>query len=83
MSGSAGPIGRCVALTSKVVPVEDADEELITTAEVAKRLGVTSRAVTSWIKTGVLTPAFTTPGGKYRWRWSEVQRQLREQQRDE
>ncbi|MGH3933287.1 MAG: helix-turn-helix domain-containing protein [Pseudonocardiaceae bacterium] len=65
------------------MPVQDADEPLIITAEVAKRLGVTSRAVTSWIQTGVLTPAFTTPGGRYRWRWSEVQQQLREQQQRE
>ncbi|MGQ0778049.1 MAG: helix-turn-helix domain-containing protein [Pseudonocardiales bacterium] len=57
----------------------DADP-LITTGEVAKRLGVTPGAVGKWARTGQLTPAVTTPGGRYRWRWTEVERQMREWQ---
>jgi excisionase family DNA binding protein len=56
------------------------DEELITSGEVARRLGVTTRAVGRWVARGMLTPAVTTPGGRYRFRWSEVTAQLREQQ---
>lgn len=52
-------------------------EPLITSGQVAKRLGVVTRTVTRWVNEGVLTPAITTPGGKYRFRWTEVQRQLR------
>ncbi|MGH4025510.1 MAG: MerR family DNA-binding transcriptional regulator [Pseudonocardiaceae bacterium] len=57
------------------------DEPLITTGEVARRLGVTTSAVDRWAQRGMLTPAVTTPGGRYRWRWSEVEQQLHEQRR--
>ncbi|MGH3814189.1 MAG: MerR family DNA-binding transcriptional regulator [Pseudonocardiaceae bacterium] len=60
------------------------DEPLITTGEVARRLGVTTSAIGRWVQRGLLTPAVVTPGGRYRWRWSDIERQLREQrQRDE
>jgi excisionase family DNA binding protein len=54
-----------------------ADEALLTSAEVAKRLAVTPRSVTMWVQQGKLTPAIVTPGGRYRFRWSEVEAQLR------
>jgi len=53
------------------------DEPLITSGEVARRLGVTTGAIGAWVRQGVLTPAFRTPGGRNRFRWSEVQEQLR------
>ena len=41
-------------------------------------------AVARWVQNGTLVPTITTPGGRYRWLWSDVERQLREQrQRDE
>jgi excisionase family DNA binding protein len=58
------------------------DEPLITSGEVARRLGVTTGAIGAWVRQGVLTPAFRTPGGRNRFRWSEVQEQLREQRRE-
>ncbi|GAA0909905.1 MerR family DNA-binding transcriptional regulator [Pseudonocardia zijingensis] len=60
------------------------EEPLISSGDVARRLGVTTRAVGRWVARGMLTPAVTTPGGRYRFRWSEVQAQLRElRQKDE
>lgn len=61
-------------------------EPFLTSGEVAERLGVTSRAVDRWVQRGILAPAVITPGGRYRWRWSEVQVQMedwrkREEQR--
>ncbi|MCA1674196.1 MAG: helix-turn-helix domain-containing protein [Pseudonocardiaceae bacterium] len=59
-------------------------EPFLTSGQVAERLGVTSRAVARWVQKGMLKPTLTTPGGRYRWKWSDVERQLREQrQRDE
>jgi excisionase family DNA binding protein len=55
------------------------DEPLITTGDVARRLGVTSRAVSRWVARGMLKPAVTTPGGRHRFLWSEVVEQLRAQ----
>jgi excisionase family DNA binding protein len=60
--------------------VPESDDELITSGEVARRLGVTPRAVGRWVARGLIKPAVTTPGGRYRFRWSEVAAQLREQQ---
>ncbi|HEY0638723.1 MAG TPA: helix-turn-helix domain-containing protein [Pseudonocardiaceae bacterium] len=54
------------------------DEPLISSGEVARRLGVNTRTVSRWVAEGVLRPAFTTPGGRYRFLWPEVAQQLRE-----
>ncbi len=56
------------------------DEELIPSGEVARRLGVTTHAVGRWVAKGLLAPAVVTPGGRYRFRWSEVTAQLKAQQ---
>ncbi|MBA2308551.1 MAG: helix-turn-helix domain-containing protein [Pseudonocardiales bacterium] len=54
------------------------DDRLITSGDVARRLGVGTRTVGAWVRRGWLRPAVTTPGGRYRFRWSEVTEQLRE-----
>lgn len=53
-------------------------EPYLTTGQVAERLGVTRRAVNKWVTSGVLAPTLRTPGGRLRWHWSDVERQLRE-----
>jgi DNA-binding transcriptional MerR regulator len=58
--------------------VPDLEEPLITSGEVGRRLGVTPRAVGSWVRKGLIKPAVVTPGGRYRFRWSEVVEQLRQ-----
>jgi excisionase family DNA binding protein len=56
--------------------VEGAGEELMTSSELAKRLGVSTRTVSRWVQQGRLEPTFTTPGGQFRYAWQDVRRQL-------
>ncbi len=41
--------------------------EYLTTGQVAKTLGLSINALQQWAKQGIVTPAFTTPGGRMRW----------------
>jgi excisionase family DNA binding protein len=52
------------------------DEGLLTSHDVARRLGVNRRTVARWVREGRLTPAYTTPGGQHRFHWEDVRRQL-------
>jgi excisionase family DNA binding protein len=56
---------------------EEPDAPLLTSSDVAKRLGVTRRTVSHWVQVGKLIPTVTTLGGQYRFRWSDVQEQMR------
>lgn len=56
----------------------DRDDPLISSGEVARRLGVTTSTVSAWVRQGLITPAVRTAGGRLRFRWSQVERQLRE-----
>jgi excisionase family DNA binding protein len=51
---------------------------LLTTGELARELGVSRGAVLKWATDGLITPAFTTPGGHLRWDLDDVLRQVRE-----
>jgi excisionase family DNA binding protein len=51
---------------------------LLTTGELARELGVSRGAVLKWANDGLITPAFTTPGGHLRWDLDDVRRQVRE-----
>ena len=51
----------------------------MSSGDVARRLGVSVGTISRWVRDGVLIPAFTTVGGRHRFRWSEVETQLREQ----
>jgi excisionase family DNA binding protein len=50
----------------------------VSTAEAAARIGVNLRTLQQWAKDHVVEPAFTTPGGHYRWDVDALRRQLRE-----
>ena len=54
------------------------DERLIGSGEVARRLGVAPSTVASWVRQGWIKPALRTAGGRLRFYWSDVQRELRE-----
>jgi 8-oxo-dGTP diphosphatase len=41
--------------------------DYLTTGQVARELGLSINALQQWAKDGVVTPAFTTPGGRMRW----------------
>ena len=60
------------------VAASDREEPLLSSGEVAKRVGVSTSTVSSWVRQGWLTPHIRTAGGRLRFRWSDVERQLRE-----
>jgi excisionase family DNA binding protein len=53
------------------------DARLETTRDIARRLNVSPRTIARWVEIGVLVPEVTTPGGQYRFKWEDVQAQLR------
>ena len=55
---------------------------LLTTSELAKRLGVAARTLQRWRQDGVITPAFVTVGGQARWDEADVRSQLRKLQEE-
>jgi len=70
-------------LPSTIVQADrDSDETLLTTGQVAKRLGVRPSTVSAWVRQGVLVPFFRSRGGRNRFRWPEVEAQLRQYGRD-
>ncbi|MCA1195332.1 MerR family transcriptional regulator [Saccharopolyspora sp. 6V] len=50
---------------------------LITSAELGRRLGLSRRTISLYAKRGWITPAITTPGGQYRWRYDDVLAEMR------
>jgi excisionase family DNA binding protein len=57
---------------------EDPGEQLLTTAQAAKLLGVSARTLARYAEQGDLSPTVILPSGHYRWAMSDVRRQLRE-----
>ncbi|WP_233159505.1 helix-turn-helix domain-containing protein [Pseudonocardia sp. MH-G8] len=53
-------------------------EEYVTTAEAAKELGISRQSLARYVARGWLVPTRTLPSGHYRWRMSDLERQLRE-----
>ena len=52
-------------------------DDLLTTAQVARRLGVSSRTLVRYAERGYVTPAMVLPSGHRRWRLEDVTEQLR------
>lgn len=53
-------------------------EELLTTTQVAKIVGVSRQTLVRYEERGWVTPARVLPSGHRRWRLSDLERQLRE-----
>lgn len=61
-------------------------DELLTTAQVARELGISARTLVRYAERGYVAPAMVLPSGHRRWRLGEVREQLaalREQDVDE
>ena len=66
--------------------MSDEDPPLITSSELARRLGLARRTISMYAKRGLITPAVVTPGGQYRWKYEDVvneMHRLAEQRRRE
>ena len=53
-------------------------ERLLTTAEAARFLGISRRALSRYAQNGQLEPTLVLPSGHYRWDIDDIRRQLRE-----
>jgi excisionase family DNA binding protein len=51
-------------------------ERLVSTGDAAKELGVSRQTLSRWVLEGRVTPAARTAGGQYRFRISELKKQL-------
>lgn len=61
-----------------VVTEGDAEEEELTSAVAAKRVGVSRMTLIRYAEKGYVTPTRVLPSGHRRWKLSELQRQLRD-----
>lgn len=57
------------------------EDQLVTTAEAAKRLGISRSAMAGYYRRGVLRAAIRLPSGQLRWRMDDVMAQLAELER--
>lgn len=49
------------------------DPDILTTAEVARYAKVGARSVKAWVSKGLIVPSIVTPGGRMRFRRSDVE----------
>lgn len=52
--------------------------KLLTSGELAERLGVSTSTVSDWARQGLIAPELRTAGGHYRWSEANVREQLAE-----
>ncbi|GAA1273791.1 hypothetical protein GCM10009609_41090 [Pseudonocardia aurantiaca] len=55
-----------------------ADRELLTTAQAARSLGISTRTLVRYAERGYIKPEMTLPSGHRRWVSEDIRRQLRE-----
>jgi DNA-binding transcriptional MerR regulator len=55
--------------------------DVVSSTELARELGLSPRSIQRYVKAGMITPEFVTPGGHYRWRVEKVIAELRQQRR--
>jgi MerR family regulatory protein len=55
-----------------------ADRELLTTAQAARSLGISTRTLVRYAERGYIKPEMTLPSGHRRWVLEDIRRQLRE-----
>lgn len=48
----------------------------VSTTDAARELGIATSTLQWWARTGVITPAWRSPGGRYRWDLGDLRRQL-------
>jgi predicted site-specific integrase-resolvase len=58
-----------------------ADDDLVTTAELAARLRLSTRSIYRYYAAGKIASEFTTSGGEHRWNFESVEEQLRQLRR--
>ncbi|MHA6802157.1 MerR family DNA-binding transcriptional regulator [Salinifilum ghardaiensis] len=58
--------------------MEDDEEPLITSSQLAEKLGLARRTISHYAREGLITPALVTPGGQYRWKKSAVVEEMHE-----
>ena len=64
-------------LSSVAYVAQVAPEELLTTGETAKRLGLSRSTLWRYVKAGLIEPDLITAGGHFRFDPEHVRRQLR------
>lgn len=57
------------------------EDQLITTAQAAKLLGISRSTMAAYARRGALRPAIRLPSGQLRWRIGDVLKQLDELER--
>jgi DNA-binding transcriptional MerR regulator len=55
-----------------------AEKRLLTSAELARELGLTARTIQRYRREGMITPEFESVGGHARWDPDKVRQQIRE-----
>lgn len=50
--------------------------EYVTTAVAAKTFGLGKTTLNSWVRQGIVRPAYTTAGGQHRWLLDDLRQQL-------
>jgi DNA-binding transcriptional MerR regulator len=53
------------------------EDELVTSAEAAKRLGISPRTLQRWAKDGLVQPELRLPHGQLRWNVADLRRQIK------